>query len=1071
MTNDWEDSELFQKNREAPHCTLIPFPDIDTALKPVEYGEFTASYPTPYYHSLNGNWAFNWVNDVDKRPIDFYKSEYDCSSWNKIPVPSCWQMHGYGIPIYTNSPYPFKTDPPKMPGNPWIKENGPRPVGSYRREFLIPKDWDENRQIFIHFDGVKSAFYIWINGKQVGYSQGSMTPAEWNITKYLHEDRSKKNFIAIEVYRWSDGSYLEDQDMFRFSGIYREVYLYSTPNVHIRDYFATNSFNADYNNAVFNLDVDIQNFLSKSIENKSIKMILFDESGKKKIATIEKPIQIGPNSGQNVSFSKEIVNPNKWSDEIPYLYHLIICLIDKETDSMLEVVHCHYGFRQVVIDKSGKFPVYLLNGKPVKMKGVNRHEHDPDYGRSVPVSKMIQDLKLMKQYNINAIRTSHYPNHPIFMTLCDIYGLLVMDEANVESHGLCGKLPTNKSEWKEACVDRMVRMVHRDKNHPCVVIWSLGNEAGLGKKRNNNFGHMADAARKIDPTRPLHYNFDHDVWFVDIIGAGYTTPPEAEEWVKSGIMKNNNVKNNVKKGPLVLTEYYHSMGNSGGGFQMLWDTINAYDNFLGGYIWDWIDQGLRKKDAKGNEFWAYGGDYGDKPNDRNFCCNGLVDPERVPHPNLMEVKKGHSNIIITPKDLTSAKIGIKNDFRFLSLKGFKLEWELSENGIIYENGIIETLDLQPGEETDLTIPYKKPIQQKNSEFHVLIEIKTKESSLWAEKDHCIAWQQFQLPIKEIKLEDNKNSNSLIINLKNTPDLDKIIVSSEIFSAEINKSTGFLESYKYNEQELLSGPLIPNLWRALTDNDRLGNPRYDLNMAMFSPDFIEDEGKLLEVRSELTEDKKVIISSKFLLPNGEDGKGDEDFDFSEFLYRLTFLSDGNIVVDCEFENKKLMPRFGLQLQMPLEFGKNLKYFGLGPHENYCDRKESAIVGQYSGSVEDFIVEYVYPQENGYRMEVRWLTLLNNKDVGFIIKGLPQFGFNAWPYSQEKLDAATHINELLKEPKITVNIDGMQMGVGGYDTWSERSHPLPEHSIQPGIHTFQFQIRPYSHKRGNISDLLE
>ncbi len=710
--HDWENPRVFNRNKEPPHATMVPYPDVKAAMALDEFGEFSANYSTPWYASLNGDWSFSWVNDVSKRHIKFYETNYDVSSWKKIPVPSCWHLHGYGIPIYTNATYPFVVDPPRMHGNPWIGEHGPRPVGSYRREFLVPRSWGKEQQIFLHFDGVESGFYVWINGERVGYSQDSMTPAEWNITRFVHADRTKPNIIAVEVYQWCDGSYLEDQDMFRFGGIYREVYLFSTPPVHVRDVSVRTELSNACKDATLQVSAMVREYARGNKLDVMVDVMLLQRTGLGAGDTVvhsTKHATIEPGCEAIIVATLPVQEPRLWNAESPFLYTMLVVLKDA-IGRILEVQRQCVGFRQVEIVCDDDLPVFTINGKPVKLKGVNRHEHSPDHGRGLPVSMMIQDLVLMKQHNINAIRTSHYPNHPLFYNLCDFFGIYVMDEANVESHGLCHKLPTNLPEWRDACVDRMVRMVERDKNHACVVIWSLGNEAGMGPVAGNNFIHMADAARNIDPTRPIHYNPDAFAWTVDIVGSGYMTPPELRAWLqdKKAPSKGHGMEpETLSRCPFVLTEYFHAMGNSGGGFKQLWDIIDRHPNAMGGFIWDWVDQGLRKKDAMGREFWAYGGDFGDKPNDGDFCINGLVGPDRVPHPTLQEVKKVQAPVTFQAINVERGNFTITNRHDFTSLDGStRIWWEITSDGTVIDRGTVDAPRAGPGCSAALDIPFR-----------------------------------------------------------------------------------------------------------------------------------------------------------------------------------------------------------------------------------------------------------------------------------------------------------------------------------------------------------------------------
>ena len=1064
MARDWENSEVIGINKEPPHATLIPYATLGDALAGDKFGEFAGNYNTPFYKSLNGQWKFSWTNDVDSRPKRFFEIDFNDSEWDIIPVPSCWQLHGYGIPIYTNTTYPFKVDPPLMHGNSLIGEQGPRPVGSYRREFLIPETWDKGKQIFIHFEGVKSAFYLWINGQKVGYSQGSMTPAEFNITSFVQENRKEPNLIAVEVYRWSDGSYLEDQDMFRFSGIYREVYLYATPSVQISDVHAKSQLDEIFMDAWLEVDVSVKNHDKERFPDLIVEMKVWHRENGELVFEQAKNIKLRSNELRKICISGEITAPDKWTAETPNLYQISVAIKSKNSNIPLQIVRVLHGFRNIVINKDDQYPVFLINGKPVKMKGVNRHEHSPDHGRSVPGSEMIQDIILMKRHNINAIRTSHYPNHPIFYTLCDIFGIYVMDEANVESHGHM-TIPSNKPEWRAACVDRMVSMVHRDKNHPCVVIWSLGNEAGMGPLPDNNFIFMGEAAKNIDTSRPLHYNFDQYAWIVDIIGGGYTTPDELKNWIEEGILKKRKdlTRDMLGLGPLVLTEYYHAMGNSGGGLDLLWEIIEAHPNALGGYIWDWIDQGIRKYDDEGREYWAYGGDFGDKPNDRNFCCNGLVGPNRKPHPGLIEVKKVHASIKMDMPDPEVLEFTITNKNFFICLDNYYLLWILESNGMEIYTGTKIIKGIQPGETRHLFLDELNKIKQHlnlnhHDEYYLLFKWRLKESTSWADAGHVVSWDQFKVDYHTLQKEPFQLPN-------NIPELDicetnsNYIISNQHFQVTIDKKMGFLSTYEYNNVPLIISPLKPNFWRAMTDNDRLGKPPYQLALGFWEPEFLWDVAQPISCKLNQTKKGIVGIHTTLKLPNGFD----EDFEekdryYSRYQYDLQIFGTGDIVVKVKFENKHILPRFGLQFCMPARFGCKMKFFGLGPHENYIDRKKSAIVGLYKGNVQDFLVDYVYPQENGNHTELRWLKLQDKQERGLICNGMPWFDGSTWPYSQEDLDNAKHINELQIRDHITVNIDAKQMGVGGYDTWSHRAHPIEQHLIKPGIQSLQFTISP-------------
>ncbi|MFX0073110.1 MAG: glycoside hydrolase family 2 TIM barrel-domain containing protein, partial [Candidatus Hermodarchaeota archaeon] len=783
---DWDNPEVIGRNKEQPHNTLIPFPDIESVFKEKEN--------SIYYKSLNGHWKYNWVEKPSKRPVDFYRVEYNDNNWDEIEVPSNWQMKGYGIPIYTNIKYPYSVKTENIPSI----DHKYNPVGSYKKTFNIPKEWDD-REIFIHFGGVKSAFYLYINGKMVGYSQGSMIPAEFNITQFVQKD---KNVLAVEVYRWSDGSYLEDQDMWRFSGIFRDVYLFSTPKIHIRDFFVSSDLDANYENALLKTKIKIHNYSENDADHYKIEILIRDEENR--YLSLEKlkfsNLSINSNSEAIVELQEKIENPKKWSAEIPSLYDFIITLRDLNND-LIEVEHCKFGFRKVEIKNGGLY----VNGKSIILKGVNRHEHDPDYGRAVPVSRIHQDIQIMKQNNINAVRTSHYPNNPKFYELCDQYGMYVMDEANIETHGLRDILPKSDPIWTNPCVDRVVRMVERDKNHPCIIVWSLANEAGFGE----NFRKMKEATLKIDTTRPIHYEGDYNYEIVDILSHMYYSPQKLKRLAKRKL-RNGDLR------PFVLCEYAHSMGNSLGNFQKFMDVFEKYENCIGGFIWDFIDQGLRKKLEDGTEFWAYGGDYGDEPNEKNFCINGIVMPDRKPNPSLYEVKKVYQNIAVYPIDLINGKIKIHNKYQFQSLNFVEIVWEITANGRKIREGNLQNIDLLPQEEKQFEISYDLPNILPSTEYLLKISSLIRNDLPWVEKGYTIAWDQFLIPFNNSKiatLDIDEFPEIKIIDLK-----DEIKLKGFNFELIIGKLSGAIESFTFEEIPLFISPLILNFWRAPTDND-------------------------------------------------------------------------------------------------------------------------------------------------------------------------------------------------------------------------------------------------------------
>ncbi|TFF93911.1 MAG: DUF4981 domain-containing protein [Promethearchaeota archaeon] len=997
---DWENTYVYGRNKEPYHCTLIPYKEALTQARPI----------APYFRMLNGRWKFHWVKRPADRPHEFYMPEYDVSEWDEIEVPSVWQLKGYGIPIYTNIKYPYSVKKRRIPNI----DHDYNPVGSYRTTFKLPREFKDHK-IFLHFGGVKSAFYVWVNGKEVGYSQGSMNPAEFDITDFIN---SKLNTLAVEVYRWSDGSYLEDQDMWRFSGIFRDVFLYITPQVHIRDYFARCEFDKDYEDATLKMRTEIFNYGGDKITDYRLEISLKDADGHH-VGTeplINEKFDIDLLSKATFEFQAKVKRPFKWSAETPYLYDLIFTLKNPQ-EEIIEKVKCKYGFKQVEI---GQDDGLYINGKSIIFKGVNRHDHDPDEGRCVPEERMLQDILICKRNNINAIRTSHYPNDPRFLELCDQYGIYVLDENNLESHGLRRKLPASDPKWTGACVDRMEGMVERDKNHPCIFMWSLGNEAGQG----DNFREMKNAALKIDNTRPIHYEGDYKLRVSDVFSTMYSTPKqvkEAAEYKKTRSSLLSRVKPKQYKGkPRILCEYAHAMGNSVGDLQAYMDIFEKYPNCVGGFIWDYIDQGLRKSE-KGKEFWAYGGDFGDEPNDKNFCCNGILLPDRKPNPSLFEVKKVYQNIEVSAEDLLKGMVQIHNKYRFIPLDFVNLTWELTANGKVVQNGELGVIAVESGAGKKLKIPYSIPDAQPKTEYHLKITAKLNKDTSWASEGHIVAWDQFQLPLDPPEVTPIDISRTPILKLQELTNIYRI--KGRNFEIGIGKKSGLIESYSYNEKELISKPLTPNFWRAPTDNDRGVSAFVSLIRRFITKTSwkkASQKRKIKEQNIEQINPQIIRASYKFKVRNGK----------KPLQTTYTFYGTGDIIVENEFIPKKDMIRFGMQMAVPQDLN-NVQWFGKGPHETMHDRKTGAAVGIYSGNVEELIHPYVSPQENGNRTDIRWIKITDVNNSGWYIGdyGETLLYSSLWPYSMEDLENAKHIHELPRRDFNTVNIDYRQKGVGG------------------------------------------
>jgi len=1034
---EWYDSpEIFQVNREPAHVTMIPFATERQALKGEE---------SPYYYSLNGLWKFHWAENPDKRPKDFYKEDFKVEHWDDIKVPSSWQLEGYDYPIYTNFIYPWVGNEVVVPPRAPKKYN---PVGSYKRTFEIPKKWD-NRRLFISFQGVESAFYLWINGQKVGYSEDSFTPSEFDITDYV---RSGENTIAVEVYRWCDASWLEDQDFIRLSGIFRDVYLYSTPNTHIRDFKVETDLDKDYVDAELKIRAHVKTYEESNNEEFAVEAMLYDDRSRACFDTpLKMDVRFGVGDEVVVESSRQVLKPLKWTAETPNLYTLVLNLTNS-SNKVIESVNCKVGFRKFEI-QDGQMKI---NGKPIVFKGVNRHETDPKSGRTMSKELMIEDIKLMKQFNINAVRTSHYPNDPMWYDLCDEFGLYVIDEANIESHGArFAGIPGIIPRWLDACLDRLESMVERDKNHPSIVIWSLGNESGYF---GHNFKKMADWVREADDTRPIHYEGVNSV--ADIHSHMYHSPESVGAYGKLDFDK-----------PYILCEYAHAMGNSVGNLQEYWDVIEKYPNLQGGFIWDWVDQSLEwpipgnkrinspENAINGKYYYAYGGDWGDKPNSGNFCVNGLIFPDRTVQPELWEVKRVYQNIKVKSLNLNQGALEIENQFLFTNLEDFNFRWELLEDDRVIEKGS-SSYDVAPGEKRVIVLPIEKYLEtpKAGSDYWLNLSFELKSKTSWADKGHSVASFQFDYP------GDLSYGSELFVsdmpNIDVKADEAKIVVEGKKFNVTINKYTGLIDSYNYKEHSLFKDdkeyPLIkkgpaPNFWRALIDNDR-GN-KLDLRARPW-----KDAGREMEIDDvEISKlgDRAVVVKVKATLPTIPKSQ-------YEIVYKV--YGSGDIVMENTLDPSRLLPEIpviGIEMLLPEEM-EQVTWYGRGPHENYWDRKTGADVGVYSNTVDEFFVPYLKPQETGNRTDVRWVTFTNNKGFGLMASAMPLMEMSALNYHVDDLQDAGHPYEINRTDDVVVHLNHKQMGLGGDNSWGKL--PRKEYRIpaSDGPYSYSFRLRPINRR---------
>ncbi len=1000
---EWNNTEILQVNRMDAHATLFPFGDFELA----KTGKKEISKK---FLSLNGMWKFNFADKPADRPMDFYKPEFDISAWNEIVVPSNWELQGYGALTYVNTTYEWSNDMnlPLNPSLPIIPDED-NSVGSYRRNFTLPSDW-VGKDVYIHLGDVKSAFYIWVNGHKVGYSQGSKTPAEFDLTEFV---KPGENTIALEVYRWSDGAWLECQDFWRISGIEREVYLFTRPSVHIYDFFANSGLINNYKDGDFKLEAEVRN--SNMQKGKYVfRATLMDGNNTVFEEVVE--MKLKGEEKSTISFSKLVNNPKLWSAETPNLYTLILEISDKKGNSK-EFISTNIGFRTSEM----KYGQLLINGVAITVKGVNRHEHDETTGHVVSKEMMMKDIQLMKQNNINTVRTSHYPNDPYWYELCDKYGLYVIDEANIESHGyghytilFLGDTPM----FMKSHLDRTIMMVERDKNHPSVILWSLGNEAGDGV----NFDATYDWVKARDSSRPVFYEGAMGGRNTDIFCPMYHPIYEILKYARE-----------VREKPLILCEYAHSMGNSTGNFKDYQDAIESNDQLQGGCIWDWVDQGIAMYTKDGEKYWGYGGDFGPAgtPSDGTFCINGLVFPDRTPHPALMEVKKVYQNIEFKQVNFSFDEIEIKNKYNFINLDQFAIYWELEAEGKVMQDGMVENVDVSPGESKIFSlqmVPFKP---ESGIEYFLNITVFKTSGDEMIPSGHIMAFEQFNIPVpyKEVEMSKGKTEKEGTIAVFEETDFIKVEVSPLMIS--FNKTTGQLVSLKNGGKELLHEGLSINFWRAPTEND-FGNKMPD-RMGIW-----KDAGKNAEMKSlghSMNSDGKYEMNVKYWLPDIE------SFYFVD--YEINGKGEIKVSGNLSPGSKKYLelPRFGMCLSLPQGYD-HLNWFGRGPHENYVDRKESALVGYYKSMVKDQYVPYIAPQENGYKTDTRWLSLTDESGNGLRISGEPTVSFSALHFKNQDFDRKQrdgyHTIDLKERPEVYLNIDMMQMGVGGDNSWGAKTH---------------------------------
>ncbi|WP_339310975.1 glycoside hydrolase family 2 TIM barrel-domain containing protein [Paenibacillus sp. FSL M7-0896] len=1000
---EWNNNpEIFKLNRMEARASFTPYDTFEEAVKN-DSGACSRILP------LNGSWKFYWAENPQQRPADFYKQAYDVSGWDDIAVPSHWQLKGYDYPQYTNVRYPWsEREEIRPPFAPTIYN----PVGSYVRVFSLPESWTGN-PVYLHFRGVESAFYIWLNGELVGYSEDSFTPAEFDLTSYLQHGENK---LAVEVYRWCDASWLEDQDFWRLSGIFREVLLISPPPEHIYDFRVRTELDAEYEDAELEVCVKLLRYTGCADRELQVEGVLLDTSGQQvTVAHFNAATRMDSGSFGTVVLKTPVSCPRKWSAEHPELYTLVLTLSDQE-GRVLQAVSCKVGFRRFEI----KDKLMLLNGKRIVFKGTNRHEFSCHTGRSVSLDEMIRDVQLMKAYNINAVRTSHYPNHPVWYELCDEYGLYVIDENNLESHGTWrfypeeDIVPAGKPEWRENVVDRARSMLERDKNHPCILMWSLGNEAACGE----NFRHMYRYLKENDPTRLIQYEgvflnrLFEDV--SDVESQMYTFPADVERYALK-----------QPKKPFILCEYSHAMGNSNGNLFKYTELFDKYPVLQGGFIWDWIDQAILTRTSEGTSYLGYGGDFGETPHDGNGCGNGLLFADRQISPKLEEVKACYQNVDFTGWNPLTGEVMVRNKFLFTRLDEFKWVWQLIYNGRPYGAALQDSFAVEPLTENEVVLRMPELPQGDEGELLLEVSLQLKEDKSWARAGHEVAWTQLPVRIRAGGTAQAYVPETIRPELIEST--GQWLLKGNQFEAAFDTETGMLISYRFEGTELLRQGPEPVFWRAMTDNDRGSGLPIQAGIwreAAKQRTLRRLSKRLLAGAWEITAEFRLDTGAESSCTVSYIVSGDGSITLEETLIPGTSLPE--------------LPVVGMTLLMDSEYDQ-LEWYGRGPHECHWDRERSARLGVYNSQAEEQFMPYLKPQECGNKTGVRWLKVHNGVGRGLLFTAGSELETSVLPYTAEELEEASHAYKLLPSDKTVVRILHKQMGVGGDESWSAKTHP--------------------------------
>ena len=1010
----WQNPQVNEMNREPMHAHFIPFTNEANALKqralPADV-RFNLNPATERRVSLNGTWKFLYSKNNDLCPQDFHKPGYSTRKWSKIQVPGSWELQGFDAPIYTDTRYPFPPNPPYVPAD-------YNPVGAYIREFTVPADW-KGMDIFLDFEGVESAYYVWVNGELAGYAEDSRLPSHFNITKLLKKGSNK---LAVKVFRYSDGSYLEGQDYWKYSGIERDVYLYARPQSRVKDFRMTSELVNDYKDGKLQLDV----ILHRPQPGETVEVKVLD---KDKVIYNRKKTVASP---ADTLFSQQQLFPDArpWNAETPNTYTLVVSNFDSQGRPLESFTHL-FGFRTVEMTNG----MQMINGQAVLFKGVNRHEHDPHKGRTITVASMIHDIQLMKQFNLNGVRNCHYPNNAPWYELCTEFGLYMVDEANIESHGMMfhkDETLANYPDWELPFMQRMSRMIARDRNCTAIVTWSMGNESGYGK----HFETLYDYTKKIDTTRPVQYE-----------GGGYNAKSDIYCPMYARIWSLRRHANQRDKRPMIMCEYAHAMGNSVGNFQDYWDLIYKYDQLQGGFIWDWVDQTFAIKDKNDRDIWAFGGDMGfvGVVNDSNFCANGLIAADRTPHPHIYEVKKVLQYIHFAPVAFTTNKIKVTNWHDFIGLEGYRLRWAVECDGETVQSGETDFPVIAPRASAEIELPLKA-LPADGKEYFLTLRAFTKHEAPLVPKGHEAAIEQWLLPSAPIVKTAEPVNGTLAVERTDSA----VLLKGNNFQVRFSTRNGEMTSLAYNGKEMLKQGLQPNFWRPMTDNDI---PTGHLDRCATWKTAGRDA---LLTDLKVTESKQSATLTATYRMEAQDSRLQTVYDIRP---------DGAIRVTMHFVPGKKplseMPRLGMRMILPAEY-EMMSWLGRGPQENYADRKTGALVGVYQSTVWDTFHPYVRAQETGNHCDVRWVALRDAAGNGLLVTGGQPLSVSAWNFPMEDIEyrpsqtERRHGGSILKKDMVWLNIDHKQMGVGGDNTWGAQVHP--EYTITPHEWKYSFTLQP-------------